>query len=121
MNVANELDGLLGCLSDTIESSMTPDISCAVKSSSQSIGSNLKSILNVFENEYRMSVDYQELEGKKQYSLLTRVISTVFLLMGHTSSIVRQHAGQVFLTIYNLLPGMSCSTSSSSSPKGASQ
>ena len=114
MTVANELDGLLGCLSDTIESSMTVDME---KSSSLSTASDLKSIFNIMEKEYRTSEDFQELDGKQQHSLLTRVISTVFLIMGHTSSIVRQHAGQVFLRIYYLLPV----TSSLSSSEDAGQ
>ena len=117
MTVANELDGLLGCLSDTIESSMTVDTPCMEKSSSLSTASDLKSIFNIMENEYRTSEDSQELDGKQQHSLLTRVINTVFLAMGHTSSIVRQHAGQVFLRIYYLLPV----TPSPSSSKDAGQ
>jgi hypothetical protein len=95
MAVANELDGLLGCLCDTIQAALS------------GCDSNLPLLFKAFDDEFSITVSSQAepgSNGESQQPLLIRVISTVYLLMGHASSIVRQNAGQVFLYLYNLLP-----------------
>ena len=107
MTVANELDGLLGCLSDTITAS-----------ASSSTYSDLRLLFDSFDNALKTSPKAQIKEEKvpdprklsyllsssSKCNLLGLVINTVDLLMGHSSSIVRQHAGQVFLKLYYQLP-----------------
>jgi hypothetical protein len=82
--VANELDGLLGCLSDTIVSSL---------SSTESEDVDLFRLFkqcDILLSTTSLNEDKEDLQP-----LLVRVIDTVDLLIGHTSSVVRQHSGQV--------------------------
>jgi hypothetical protein len=95
MAVANELDGLLGCLCDTIQAALS------------GCDSNLPLLFRAFDDEFSITISSQAEQGsigESRQPLLIRVISTVYLLMDHASSIVRQNAGQVFLYLYNLLP-----------------
>ena len=95
MAVANELDGLLGCLCDTIQAALS------------GCDSNLPLLFKAFDDEFSISTTSQAEHGNNgecEQPLLIRVISIVYLLMDHASSIVRQNAGQVFLYLYNLLP-----------------
>ena len=98
MIIANELDGLLGCLSDIIQASATLT------------NTDLLLLFKYFQedstplDEYLFSPGGGDGIADTDSPLLTGVIGTVDLLMGHASSVVRQHAGQVFLVLYNLLP-----------------
>ena len=113
MTVANELDGLLGCLSDTItasaSSSTYPDLHLlfgsydkALETSADSQGKEEK-LRDARKLLLSSSSSSSSLSSSKCNSL-GQVINTVDLLMGHSSSIVRQHAGQVFLKLYYQLP-----------------
>lgn len=98
MIVANELDGLLGCLSDVIQASAALT------------NMNLLLLFKHFQEDSTLLGEYVFSPGggdgtvNSDSPLLTGVIGTVDLLMGHASSIVRQHAGQVFLVLFSLLP-----------------
>lgn len=84
MVVANELDGLLGCLSETILSSLSSTLEAGVD------------LFQIFEKcDILLNTTSLTEVNENPHPLLVRVIETVDSLMGHASSIVRQHAGQV--------------------------
>ena len=103
----DELDGLLGCLQEAlVHGSVSIESSLATLSMTSSVDGNNR--MTDTTTAAGTTTTAAALITLNTRTLLHRVLDVVESCMGHpSSSVVRQHAGQIFLLIYNNLPSYS--------------